>query len=199
MSSHGSALRSNGSLLDRLRRSARGGMSIEIALAVPIAVTVLVGMMEIAMLLFTQSVLEGAVRDAARFGVTGGDPAGTGRATRIAAIVADRTDNLVNLQEVQVSTRVYGSFAEVGQAEPFTDQPPLNGRHDPGEPFQDMNANGQWDADRGVAGQGGAGAIVLYTVEVRYPLLTGLLVPVLGAVVPLRTSMVVRNEPFDIQ
>jgi hypothetical protein len=38
-----------------------------------------------------------------------------------------------------------------------------------GEPFEDANANGSWDADQGKAGSGGARDAVLYEVQVTYP------------------------------
>ena len=37
-----------------------------------------------------------------------------------------------------------------------------------GEPFEDANANGTWDEDRGSDGQGGARDAVLYVVSVSY-------------------------------
>ncbi len=73
----------------------------------------------------------------------------------------------------------------------------VNGQIDPGE-YVDINGNNQWDADMGAAGAGGPGAVVVYKVKYDWPLLTGLLTPLLGqnGYVTLSVSTAVRNEPF---
>ena len=95
---------------------------------------------------------------------------------------------------------VYDSFDDIGEPEPFTDQEPMNGAYDAGEPFSDTNGNGTWDADMGTAGVGGPGDVVVYTVSYDWPLLTGMLFSWMGTdgKVPLRASIAVRNEPYGM-
>lgn len=187
------------SLLSRLARARGGSATVEFALgALPLVLTIM-AVMEFSAVLFTQTVLEGAVRDASRFGVTGGDPTGSGRAARILEIVSDRSLGLVSLGPSAVTMKVYQSYADIGQPEPFVDQAPLNGRYDPGEMFGDRNGNGVWDDDMGTPGVGGPGEIAVYTIRADWPLLTGLLAPFFGRDrLQLTASMVVRNEPYDV-
>jgi hypothetical protein len=185
-------------LAQRLRACIRGATAIEFALAAPVFVLIAVGLMELSMVLFVNTLLEGGLRDAARFGVTGGVPAGTTRADRILAIIDDRTIGLVDREEASITTRVYPSFDSVGKPEPFVDEPPFNGTYDAGEAWTDINANGQWDSDMGAAGLGGPGDIVLYTIDYDWQLMTGHLFDFLGigGAVPLRASLIARNEPY---
>jgi hypothetical protein len=185
-------------LFSRLWKREDGTSGVEFALiATPLILTV-IGIIEVAMILFADVLLEGAVRDAARFGITGQVPAGKTREAMMKKIIGQRTIGLIDMNKAKIDILSYSSFAHVGKPEPFTDKPPLNGKYDPGEPFTDINGNGHWDADIGLPGAGGAGSIVLYRISYDWPLLTGLLSPLLGSAgyVHLRVSTAVRNEPF---
>jgi len=90
-------------------------------------------------------------------------------------------------------------FSDIGEAEEYTDDNG-DGVCNDGEVYVDANGNGQWDANRGREGIGGARDAVLYTAIVRYPRLF----PMYGLVglpnsVTLRASTVLRNQPFDEQ
>ncbi len=184
--------------LARYLRREDGITLVEFALAIPILTLAVVGIMEISMVLFVSSMMEGGVREAARFGITGGAPDGQTREQRIISIVSERTLGLLELSEDDISTSVYPSFDSVGKPEPFTDNSPENGVYDEGEDFLDINGNAIWDSDMGAAGLGGPGEIVLYRIDAEWPLMTGLLGDIMGSggVVPLTASIVVRNEPF---
>jgi hypothetical protein len=115
----------------------------------------------------------------------------------IKKIVGERGFGLIDIDKVAIETLAYGSFADIGKRETFTDVNG-NGKYDSGEPFTDLNGNSKWDADIGIPGAGGSGAIVLYRLSYDWPLLTGLLSPFFGSggYVHLRVSTAVRNEPF---
>ncbi len=186
--------------LDRLCADRSGGAAIEFAfIAMPLIVLV-IGIIEVAMILFVNVLLEGGVRDAARFGITGYSPVGTDRAAVIRDIIRRRSVGMIDMSKVRIETLVYQNFSDIGKPEPFTDQPPFNGTYDVGEPFVDVNGNSKWDADMGAAGVGGPGAVVVYRVSYDWPLLTGLLAPLLGdnGYVSLQASVAVRNEPFQL-
>lgn len=188
----------NGRLFRRIWARKDGAAATEFAfIALPLFLLV-VGIVEIAMILFVDVLLEGAVRDSARFGITGYAPQGTDRATVIRQIIKERTVGMIDMKKVSIETLVYRNFSEIGKPEPFTDQAPFNGRYDAGEPFVDVNGNGKWDADMGAAGAGGPGDIVVYRVSYDWPLFTGFISPYLGSngFFPLRASVAVRNEPF---
>jgi hypothetical protein len=177
----------------------RGVAAIEFAVVGMLVVTTAIGVIELAMILFVNSLMEGGLREAARYGVTGGDGSAATREAEVLSIVGRHTQGLVDMAEVELTSLVYPGFAEVGRPEPYTDANG-NGQYDadPAEDFLDINGNGQWDADMGAAGLGGPGDIVLYTLRYDRPLMTGLLDGLIGVEgrMPLTASIVVRNEPF---
>ncbi len=183
--------------LKRLRRNREGSAIIEFAMAAPLVVMAIIGIVEFSMILFVNSLLEGGLRQASRFGLTGFEPGGLTRQERILQIVEDHTHGLVEDSAASLSTLVYPSFDSIGEPEPYTDEN-NNGQHDEGEPYMDVNGNNQWDPDMGATGLGGPEDIVLYTIEYDWPLLTGLLGDFIGedGTFPLRASVVVRNEPY---
>ena len=183
--------------MKRLRRNRKGSAVTEFAIAAPVVIMAIVGIIEFSMILFVSSLLEGGLREASRFGLTGFQPNGLTREERILKIVEDHTHGLVDGTAVNLSTLVYPSFDSIGQPEPFTDEN-SNGTFDAGEPYMDINGNNQWDPDMGAAGLGGPEDIVLYTIEYDWPLMTGMLNGFVGndGKIGLRASVVVRNEPY---
>ncbi|MHA1535943.1 MAG: TadE/TadG family type IV pilus assembly protein [Alphaproteobacteria bacterium] len=182
----------------RLGRRNDGAAAVEFAFVAPVLLLTILGIMEVAMVLIVSTLIEGGLRDAARFGITGFVPQGMTRAEQITSIISDATIGLVKLPDIDIQTLVYPSFSEVGQPEPYTDTNG-NGAYDIGEPFTDINVNGQWDADMGAAGVGGPGDIVLYKVKYNLPTMTPLLSTMLGGAdgkVQLSASIAVRNEPY---
>jgi Flp pilus assembly protein TadG len=186
--------------MKRLRRligDRDGVAAIEFAMAVPIVALTVAGLIELSMVIFVSSLMEGGIRDAARFGITGYVPPGTTRDAQIRKLVGDATAGLIDMAAAVIDTKVYPSFSDVGQPEPFTDDNG-NGQFDAGESYNDVNGNGQWDTDMGAAGLGGPSDIVLYTVTADWHLMTPLLVPFMGTggKMTLSASVAVRNEPY---
>jgi len=181
----------------RLFADRRGGPSVEFALILPVLLVLLLGIVETGRVLAATALLDGAVREAARRGITGA--AGAADEAAIRTLVTARTAGLVDGDSATVSTLVYPRFTEIGLAEPFTDSAPLNGTWEEGEDFDDLNGNGAWDADRGRPGGGAPGEVVVYTVTTQLRTLTGfvdrLLAP--SGSFTLSASIAVRNEPFD--
>lgn len=189
-------------LLARLRYLARdrdGSAALEFAYTFPIIVMVVVGLLELMMIMFVSALMEGGLRDASRFAITGAMPAGMSREQAIVNIVNDRTLGLLDLTTDDVSLRVYEAFTQVGMPEPLTFDANGNGSFDPGDSYTDVNGNGQWDADMASAGAGGSGDVVVYNLAVDWPLLTPMLAPFIGqnGLIRLGASIAVRNEPYD--
>ncbi|HUT49091.1 MAG TPA: TadE/TadG family type IV pilus assembly protein [Alphaproteobacteria bacterium] len=179
-------------------RDLRGVAAVEFAIMAPVLILTVAGIMEVSMVLAVSSLLEGGLRDAARYGITGYVPAGTTREDQIKAIIGDATIGLVDMNNANIQTLIYPSFGDIGQPEPYDDQN-ANGVYDIGEPFTDINSNGQWDPDMGAAGLGGPGEIVLYKITYDLGMMTPLLSPIMGGSdgkVTLRASIAVRNEPY---
>jgi Flp pilus assembly protein TadG len=183
--------------LQRLLDNRDGVAAIEFAIAAPVVTLTIAALIELSMVMFVSSLMEGGIRDASRFGITGYVPPGTTREQQIRKLVGDATAGLIDMATTIIDTKVYPSFSDVGKPEPYTDSNG-NGQYDEGEPFTDSNGNGHWDADMGAAGLGGPSDIVLYTVTADWNMMTPLLVPFMGSggKMVLSASVAVRNEPF---
>ncbi|HEY4135033.1 MAG TPA: TadE/TadG family type IV pilus assembly protein [Alphaproteobacteria bacterium] len=188
-------------LIDRFRRLLQdraGSTLLEFAYAFPIIVMAAVALIELLMIMFVSSLMEGGLRDASRFGITGGLLPGVTREQAIIDTVNDRTLGLLSLTPDNVHMRIYKSFDQVGQPEPLIVDLNHNGRYDAGDTYTDVNGNGHWDEDMAASGAGGAGDVVVYDIVVDWPLLTPLMVPFIGenGLVHLGASIAVRNEPY---
>ncbi len=181
----------------RLARADDATAAVDFAIIAPVFFLFVIGILEFAMLMVGETLLQSAVTDASRFGLTGRTLVGQTREEVIAGLVASRTYGLIDIERLEFDTLVYPSFDSVGQPETFTDQNG-NGSWETGEPFVDTNGNGQWDADMGAAGLGGPDDVVLYRVRYDWRMLTPMfraLFPPDG-VVPMEASLAIRNEPF---
>ncbi len=184
--------------LGRLRRRDDGSTMLEFAFVAPVLIVLLFGGMEVGMIFFADSLLEGGLREASRFGLTGAPPPSGTHEDHIVEVVNSNGAGVIVIDQTNIETLVYPNFTSIGEPEPYTDTNG-NGVHDAGEPFTDINCNSQWDPDMGKAGLGHGGEVVLYSINYELELMTGLLAPLMGkdGKFPLAASVVVRNEPFD--
>jgi Flp pilus assembly protein TadG len=183
--------------LRRLLGADDGVAAVEFAMVGPVFFAMMIGTIELCLVMFVNIGIEAAVRDGARYGITGSAPDGTTREEQLRNIIADRTVGLVDMATVQITTKVYPSFTAVGQPEPFVDANG-NGQWDSGEAFTDVNGNSAWDPDGGTPGMGGAGEIVLYTISYGLPFIAPLSEKLFDVqVLNLATRIVVRNEPWN--
>jgi Flp pilus assembly protein TadG len=175
----------------------RGAALVEFAFALPIVIIVLAGTLDLGLVLFADILLEGAVRDTSRLGITGYAPTSESRDNMILKALKSDTLGLIDTNKAVITHKVYDSFADIGKPEPYTDENG-NGSYDVGEPYNDVNGNGKWDSDMGVAGLGGSGDIVLYTVTYDWTTWTHLVAPLFGkdGKITLTASTAVRNEPY---
>ena len=181
-----------------LAADSRGSVVIEFALGAPILVLLVTGAMELGAMTFTTATMEGALREASRYGITGQESDPGLRLGKIMKIIRKQSDGLVDLSKAKVKILVYPGFDKIGAGEDFVDGNG-NGKYDPGETYTDANGNGTYDSDIGKPGPGDAGQVVLYKIRYDWPLLTPVFSRLLGniATVPLQASLAVRNEPFD--
>ena len=178
----------------RFARDNDGSAAVEFAFVGPGLLLAITGVIEMSLAMFVGSMLESAVLQSSRFGITGSTPEGVSREAQVLQIVEDNTFGLVDMEEVNIETLVYPNFVDIGQPEPFTDGNG-NATYDAGEPYTDINGNGQWDADMGAAGLGGPGDVVVYRISYTWGALTGLMEPIIGDITHT-SSVAVRNEPF---
>lgn len=180
-----------------LGRDERGHVLIQFGLVAPMFLTLVFGIIEFALIMFLQTMIEGGAREASRFGITGQGISGETREERILNIVDSFTLGFLERDEIQLETLIYDSFESIGEPEPFTDAND-SGSYDAGEEFVDINGNGAWDPDMGAAGLGGAGDIVVYRLVYDWQILIPLIRPFFGGKESIRldANVAVRNEPF---
>lgn len=155
-------------LLQRLRHDRTGSISVEFALIAPLFFFLTFGVIEAGAFLAASSLLEGAVREAARTGVTGYSPDGTSRSTHVLNTIQQHVSGLLDPSKVVLETKVFNSFA-------------------------DMQAN----PGGGSSGLGGGGSYVLYTARYTWEFLGGYGKVVFGVPsIDIAASLAVRNEPF---
>lgn len=186
--------------LQKIAGDKRGSALTEFAIVAPVLALTLVGSFDAAHSLYMKASLQGVVQKAARDAAlqTGGD---ANEQAIIDNKVRVQVLALANNANIQISRRFYRTFssAAAAQAEPWTDTD-LDGRCNNGEPFQDNNQNGTWDADGGDEGQGGAKDRTLYTVQVSYPRFFPLYKFIGGSsTTRISASTILQNQPFADQ
>ncbi|UTW59839.1 pilus assembly protein [Kordiimonas sp. SCSIO 12603] len=178
----------------RLQQDEEGAIVVETAIGLPVLLTTMIGVLEIAHYFFVAAAIENAVLQASRFGITGSNEEGTTREQQVRDIIREQTFGQVNMDTVNIETLVYENFADIGEPEPFIDDN-ASGSYDEGEDYTDVNGNGQWDADMAISGLGGGGDIVLYRVNYDISSLTGF-ADWAYRNVSVSATVAVRNEPY---
>lgn len=181
-------------MIRRLFRDGKGTTALEFALVGPPLIMMTMGVVEISVILFINSSMESGVIEASRFAITGQTTPGITREEKVMEILQRHGYGLVNILPQNVTTLIYPNFESVGQPEPYVDAN-ANSAYDEGEDFTDVNGNGVWDSDMGVAGLGGPGDIVVYKVNYEWGLLSNYLKPLIGDLT-LVHGVAVRNEPY---
>ncbi len=181
---------------ERLARDKRGVTATEFALIAPALLSVLLGIFDVGYNLYAASVLDGATQKAARDSTIEGSEA---RGLAIDDKVRNAVHNIVPNAALTFDRRAYHDYSDIHRPEDFTDVN-KDGACDNGEPFEDVNGNGVWDADRGVDSMGGARDAVLYTVTISYPRAFPLM-HLLGFsnIVTSKTQTILRNQPYGTQ
>lgn len=179
-----------------LRSNQRGAALIEFALVAPGLLMLLLGMFEMGYNYYMAAQLQGAVQKAAR------DSSVESAAANFATIdtrVREAVQVIVPDAQLTFSRRAYSSFSDVHREEDYTDVNG-NGICDDGDPYEDANGNMMWDADRGIAGGGGARDAVLYIVDVSYrrPFSVTQFIG-LSEFFHTQTTTVLRNQPWESQ
>ena len=188
------ASRPSARFLRRLAVAQDGAGAVEFALVAPVFLLLLLGIFDIGQMAYGKAILSGAVERAARDGTLETVDTAAADAKVRAAILP-----ILPNATFSSSRRSYYDFADVSRPEKFTD---LNGNGtcNAGEPFIDENRSGTWEADVGKTGNGGAGDVVLYTVNVTYrPLFSAKFMYNSGATNTLTAVGVRKNQPFANQ
>src|SRR3546814_13341938 len=114
--------------------------------------------------MYAQQVLQGAVSKAGRDSTL---EAYASSQADLDTLVREQVQQVFANAEVTFSRKAYDRFDQVGDEERYTDENE-NGSYDIGECYDDSNGNGQWDADRGRTGNGGADDVTHYSPSRTY-------------------------------
>lgn len=183
--------------LKRLRRDEGGATLMEFGFVAPVLILMIMGIFDLAHTQYTSALVNGAMQKAGRDLTL--ESAGINQSA-IDQTVIDQVQNVVpDSATVTLEKLSHFEFEDIGEEEEYSDDNG-DGICNDGEPYVDYNSNGQWDADRGKAGIGGARDAVLYTAVVSYDRLF----PMYGLAglpqqVEVRASTVLRNQPYDVQ
>ncbi len=176
----------------RLRANRSGSAAVEFGfVALPMSLLILPPI-DLGYRAYAQSVLQGVLVRAARNSTTG-----SFSNSQIDAMVNNELTEFKKNATVTVTRKNYASFSGVGKPEKITSDTAPIGSYNVGDCYNDTNGNGQWDADQGKAGQGGADDVVFYEVKIVFPRIipmTGLLG--FPANETLKSSTIVRNQPY---
>ena len=100
---------------------------------------------------------------------------------------------------IETSRVSYYDFTDIGRAEAWDDLDD-NGACNDSEPYTDENRNGDWDPDIGLAGNGGAGDVIIYEVSISYtPSFPLPFAPESWNSASLDSTTVKKNQPFAEQ
>jgi Flp pilus assembly protein TadG len=181
----------------RILRDESAVTIVEFGIVAPVMLLMLMGFFDLAHTECARSVLQGAVQMAGRNSTL---ESGQTTGSTIDAAVESQVQRVVGSNATFTSSRLsYSDFSNVGKAEPYTDTN-NNSQRDPGECYEDVNGNGQWDSDMGASGQGGADDAVLYTMTVSYHRMFPM-ARMLGwpSNQTIAASTVLRNQPYGTQ
>ena len=179
----------------RVRSDQRGATAVEFALVAPVLLMMVFGIFDIGHNMYTTSMLQGSIQQAARRATIEGADEATAD-----ALVTQAVHSISPYAELEFSRTAYTNFSDVSRPEDFTDMD-SDGTCNNGEAFEDTNGNGTWDTDRGVDGQGSARDAVLYRVTTTYRRLfpVAQFIPGQTEDITLETQTVLRNQPFSMQ
>jgi Flp pilus assembly pilin Flp len=174
-----------------------GVTAIEFAIVAPVLLTFLLGIIEVGMIFFNTMLIEGAITNTARLGKTGFVQEGISREQTIMNMLEERTAGMIDLDDITITATVYPGFDTIGDAEPCK-VASCSASSPPGD-YDDINGNGKWDSDMGVAGYGYANDVVVYTVTYNWPIMTPFMSAVFGtSTYNITARAVVKNEPYDV-
>lgn len=180
-----------------LRDDQDGAALTEFAIVAPVLILMIMGIFDMAHSQYTSAMMNGAMQKAGRdltlqSGITS-------QGTIDAAVEKQIKSVVPNSATIELVKLSHTDFEDIGEEEEYTDEN-TDGICNNNEPFIDENNNGQWDADRGETGIGGAKDAVLYTVNVSYDRLFPMAgLAGLSEQVQLSASTVLRNQPFAEQ
>lgn len=193
------------SLPRALWRDERGVTIVEFALvSIPLLLIIFAGF-DFGHRSYVDSVLQGALDDAARqAAVENPGISGTGPTVeaRVAELILKQVQPIAPQATVNVTQTNYFDFAGIGNPEKLVRDNDSDGVYDDadGDCFEDLNENGLYDVNAARTGRGGANDVVMY----KAVLTMDEIIPLQGfidgsSVVTVTAETAIRNQPWDDQ
>jgi Flp pilus assembly protein TadG len=179
----------------RFRSDVRGAYVVELAFVMaPLSILLLV-FTDFGYRMYLESVVEGTVNRAARLATVGNKTS-----DQIDQYVRDQLHSFSRTATVSIDKSNYYEFSGVGKPEKITSDTSPFGVYNAGDCYEDLNGNGQWDANAGRTGLGGSDDIVYYTVTATF----NRIVPLsrflgFSATDTVTSKTVMRNQPYASQ
>lgn len=179
---------------ERLFRDRAGVATVEFAMVMPVFLLALVGCLDLGQMVYAIGVLDGAVEKAARDSTLE-----TGNTTTADAAVTSAVEEILPGAQITSTRKSYFDFAHAKKGEPLDDANG-DGLCSPGESYTDENGSNSYDDDLGVAGNGGANDVIVYTVTVKYdPVFSIPFIPLDWSRRTISSTAVKRNQPYALQ
>lgn len=171
-----------------------GATALEFALIAPVFFLLLMGTIELGLIFFAESVLQGALMHGARVSKTGYSEGE--RTAYVRSEIIRLSGFILDPEKLVIEPMHYNSHANIGQPEPCITTVCESGL--PNVDYADINSNGQWDADQGTAGLGIRNDIVIFRGTYEWPLFTPLIKHFFNDddKVVLTSTAIVKNEAF---
>lgn len=181
-------------LLRKLVAGDRGVAATEFGLMAPVFAVFLLGIYDVAHMMYARALFAGAVERAAR-----NSALETGNTTAADQKVKDAIKPVIPDVTLFTSRVSYYDFADIKRAEKFTDAN-KNGKCDNNEVYTDENTNNAYDTDIGRQGNGGASDVVQYTVTATYtPVFKVPFMPDSWNARQLKATAIKKNQPYALQ
>lgn len=179
-------------------RDVRGATLVEFAFVAPILVLMLMFLFDTGYYLYARAILSGEIQAAGRASAL--ETATDANRALLDNSVETAVKRLVGGGTLHFDRLAFKSYGRAqSRAEAFIDS---NGDDicNNDESFDDANRNGVRDADSGVAGQGGAKDVTIYSATLEYDRLFPM-ASLLGwsEQVSITAHTILRNQPFDKQ
>lgn len=183
---------------DGLASDQDGAAVVELAIMLPVFVTMLCGFIDFAHWAYVRAATHGSLESVAR-------GAGVGGTTVDPRTYEVKVENLVreiaDSAEFDWEKKSYFEFSGVGKPEKLASDLDGDGAYDAGDCWEDLNPNLVYDTEPGRDGIGGADDIVFYKVTVTFdPLIS--LINLLPGVPEDRTvvaSTIIKRQPHAAQ
>ena len=169
-----------------------GATIVEFAFVAPILVMTLLGLFDLGYKSYVASNLQGALHEAARMGTVGDKTT-----AQIDTHIQNRLREFSRGATITITHKSYLDFSGVQVPETITNDTVPIGSYNVGDCYQDANANGVYDTDRGRSGMGSSEDVLHYSITMTYPRLFPLTKLMgLSNTDTVTSSTVFRNQPY---